>query len=504
MALQRTLLIGLVCLAVASCTVPERTTAIDPTGPDPPHVTGLDDATSRKDTLFVVTASGGGTRAAALTLGALRALDGVKIPGGNRSLLDEVDVISSVSGGSVTAAYFALRGKAGFGTLENGFIRRDGISALIWRALNPVTLVKLPTDSYSRLDVLVDYLKDSLFGETTFAALQRRRPYLILNAADMSGGSVFSFTQPQFDLICADLSKMKLAEAVAASAAFPVALAPLAIRNYSPCDWQTARAREFTGSPDSRERQPRWPPIWIQNAVETDINVEGGRNRVRRGRAALSYLNLDCGTPFDAVKCHAGPVESQRQWIHLLDGGIADNLGLNEPVRLISTVDVDPRLLNRIFSGEIRNLVFVVVNARSESDSDLDRSGATPGIFKMLSATTGSAIDAASFGMLDRLDSIIRELLLLEAKAAMLQERIKALNIEVVPIDFDFIADPVCRRYFKNIATSWSLKPTEITALNDIAGALLRGSAQFGKIRAIYRAPTPNGPDMSGVCAALK
>jgi predicted acylesterase/phospholipase RssA len=62
--------------------------------------------------LFViVTFSGGGTRAAALAFGVLEELRATSLAkkGADTNLLDEVDVISSVSGGSFTAAYYALR-----------------------------------------------------------------------------------------------------------------------------------------------------------------------------------------------------------------------------------------------------------------------------------------------------------------------------------------------------------------------------------------------------------
>ena len=498
----RLAILTMVMLAVTACQTPPRTTQLDMIGAEPRYAWAGDDAFSRNDTLFIVSASGGGTRAAAITLGTLRALDEVRIPDTDRTLLGEVDLISSVSGGSVTAAYFALKGPAGFDELESGFIRRDGIGQLILRAINPVTLLQLPFDSFSRLDVLIDYFEDSLFDDATYAALIGRRPYLVLNATDMSGGAVFSFTQPQFDLICADLAEFKLAEAVAASAAFPVALAPLAIKNHSPCEAQTAKIRELPGSSGDNGRQPRWPPLWIQNAVTTSI--ETNPNRVRRGRLALSYLNLDCGSEFDARKCAPMHKEERKRWVHLLDGGIADNLGLNEPLRLVSSVDVSPRFLNRIFQGDITNLVFVVVNARSEADSDLDRSGATPGALKMLSATTGSAIDAASFGMLDRLGSIVKDLLVLQAAGNEdLIRNAERLQVFVVPVDFDYIEIPRCRQFFKNIATSWTLEDKEITALNKIAGALVRQSRDFQNLVNVYGAPASGGANVESVCAEL-
>ena len=69
------------------------------------------------DELFViVTFSGGGTRAAALAFGVLEALRDTRIAWRGRrvSLLEEVDVISSISGGSFPAAYYALRGEKTF------------------------------------------------------------------------------------------------------------------------------------------------------------------------------------------------------------------------------------------------------------------------------------------------------------------------------------------------------------------------------------------------------
>src|SRR4029453_3658471 len=62
------------------------------------------------DVLVILTLSGGGTRAASLAYGTMGGLRGVKlrIGGRTRTLLDEVDIINAVSGGSIVAAYYAL------------------------------------------------------------------------------------------------------------------------------------------------------------------------------------------------------------------------------------------------------------------------------------------------------------------------------------------------------------------------------------------------------------
>src|SRR5258707_3830529 len=68
---------------------------------------------SARDTFIGVTFSGGGVRAAALAYGTLQALKRLPATSGEGTLLDEVDVISSVSGGSVTAAWDAPKGPSG-------------------------------------------------------------------------------------------------------------------------------------------------------------------------------------------------------------------------------------------------------------------------------------------------------------------------------------------------------------------------------------------------------
>ena len=82
--------------------------------------------TTEQDKIYVVLAlSGGGTRAAALSYGVMEKLKATLIQNGSRTLLDEVDVISSVSGGSFTAAYYGLFGDQLFSDFKDKFLYRD-------------------------------------------------------------------------------------------------------------------------------------------------------------------------------------------------------------------------------------------------------------------------------------------------------------------------------------------------------------------------------------------
>lgn len=79
------------------------------------------------DTLMLLAFSGGGTRAAAMSYGVLEELRDARYPseGQDVRLLDEVDRISSVSGGSFTSAYYGLFGDQIFEDFKDVFLYKD-------------------------------------------------------------------------------------------------------------------------------------------------------------------------------------------------------------------------------------------------------------------------------------------------------------------------------------------------------------------------------------------
>ena len=78
--------------------------------------------------------SGGGYRAAAYHIGTLRALHRLGI-------LDKVDVISSVSGGSITAAYYALN-KDNYEDFEKSFTQSLA-KGVLWLSITYLIIVSV-------------------------------------------------------------------------------------------------------------------------------------------------------------------------------------------------------------------------------------------------------------------------------------------------------------------------------------------------------------------------
>src|SRR3954469_2426403 len=104
--------------------------------------------------LVCLSFSGGGTRAAAFSVGVLRALRDTKIQGGAKRLIEEVDVVSGVSGGAFTAAYYGLYGEEKLFRDFEEVLRRDLTADILWRGLGrPWNLVRLMSPWFERSDI---------------------------------------------------------------------------------------------------------------------------------------------------------------------------------------------------------------------------------------------------------------------------------------------------------------------------------------------------------------
>lgn len=186
-----------------------------------------------------VALSGGGFRATAFGLGCLRAL-------ADRDLLRHVQVISGISGGSLLAAMWAY-GPTDFAEFEASVVRllQSGLQAeLVRRTLSPriavrnlastgSSLVTSKSRSYNRTDSLVAALSNRQFGQRLIGEVTHPGLATVLSATDMASGNAIRFGSHVSS--CSPYGKITtpvtVAEAVAASAAFP-ALMPGLTRRY--------------------------------------------------------------------------------------------------------------------------------------------------------------------------------------------------------------------------------------------------------------------------------
>jgi predicted acylesterase/phospholipase RssA len=215
------ILVASVLSACASLTVAD-TVALPSTAMAPPgsnrissdgyRLDSLADSPDTPDLSVLVAMSGGGKRSASFAHGALKGMREVSVPtrAGAKPLLQEVDGIAGVSGGSFPAAYYGLYRDEAFGRFETDLLYRDTESYIWGIYLLPWNWTWLADPLVGTNDFMERVYDQTMFHGANFVDLQkRRRPIIAINATDLSYGSPFMFTQEGFDLICSDLASFR-------------------------------------------------------------------------------------------------------------------------------------------------------------------------------------------------------------------------------------------------------------------------------------------------------
>jgi len=384
--------------------------------------------------------SGGGTRAAALAYGVLEGLRDTEIvvDGQKMRLLDEVDSLSGVSGGSFPAAYYALFEDRIFDEFEERFLRRNVQSALTWRILNPWNLLRLATPYLSRSEIASNYYSDNVFDHATFADLAGAKgPRAYINATDLPSGFNFRFSQEAFDVICSDLNQLKISWAVAASSAVPALLSPVTLKNYAgTCGYE--------------------PPEWFHEALASRASNPRGW---RTANSVAPFMDAD-----------------QKKFIHLIDGGISDNLGVRAPLDRIATIGGIEKSLRLSGMTPPDHLVIIVVNAETEPDPGIDLSSAAPSLAASMNLVSGSQIRRYNFESLLLIQSSVQDF------AEQLTRHGHPVKGRVVEVSFDLLEDEEERRYFKRLPTSFSLEEEQVDRLIEVGQRLLKKSPEFQEL----------------------
>ncbi len=246
------------------------------------------------DLLVLVAMSGGGKRSAAYSYGALKGMREVAVSGvhGPHSLLSDLDAISGVSGGSFTAAYYGLYRDAAFGRYETDFLYADTDGEIKSVYLAPWNWAWAVDSDVGTNDYMDRYYDKTMFHGARFKDLMARgRPLIGITATDLNYGTPFLFSQEFFDILCSDLDAFPIARAVAASNGFPGLFSSITLTNH---------AADCVGR----------KPGWLRRVPETDLHNPLSRLGVQ---AKLIERYLD---------------SSKTRYVHLVDGGVSDNLGL--------------------------------------------------------------------------------------------------------------------------------------------------------------------------------
>jgi NTE family protein len=396
--------------------------------------------------IAAVTLSGGGARAAAFGLGVLQELKDTQFTwdGRQTTLLDEVGLVSGVSGGSVLAGYYAAFGDETFTRFERDFLLVNFQSSLVSDLTSPASLYRLTSPWWGRSNILAQRL-DAVFRGTTFGELRRKRPKpsLLVTATDLTTGAPFEFTPEQFALLCSDLDSVPLSFAVASSAAVPILLSPITLRNYAGNCPQTA--------PPNEE-----PPV--------------------DGNLSARMLHLIAQSYKDS---------NERPYIHLVDGGMVDNLGVRSLVDRVTAGGSIETSFGSHPPGSVHKIVLISVNSERDTAERIDTSDRVPSV--------GQVVDSLVFGAGSRVTTETTEMV--NDVARRLSEQLRAertrpgspfaadAEIHVINVSLRGLRDPDVRRTLMSVPTAFTILPIQVRRLQIAGRQALRESPEFQRLR---------------------
>jgi NTE family protein len=391
--------------------------------------------------IFFLSFSGGGTRAAAMAYGVLEELRDtlVVIDGKQQRLLDTVTHISSVSGGSFTAAYYGLNGDKIFDSFEGEFLRKDIESDLTISLFRPSHWFS----SKGRTERTIEYYNDVLFHDATFAdMMQPNRPMIIINASDLAYGVRFSFIQDYFNLLCSDLRSFPVARAVAASSAVPVVFNPVVIENYAGC------------------KTIQWPPHATELAKQSE--------EFSQILAGLQSYND----------------KENRKYIHFVDGGITDNVGLRAMADVMAISGGPRAMFDKMQRKKIpHHLVFLSVNASTENKSDMDKTTEQPSMLDTMNAVTDVQLHRYNAATVDKVKENLKNW------TAMISTPEHQVTANFIQISFADIPQPQLKLFLNKIPTSFSLTNEQVDTLITSARNMLRANPKFQQLLADLARP---------------
>ncbi len=399
--------------------------------------------------------SGGGTRAAAFAYGVLRELDDTVIDEmpRRRTLVDDIRMVSGASGGAVTAAYFGYRGRDGYRDLRERFLTQDA-EAFMKTSVSPVSLIRAYYGGVNDRSSFARWLDQKLFDGATFASLKwENAPIVWINASDINNATPFLFTYDTFAALCSNLDGVRLADAVAASAAVPVVFTPMVVQ---------------ATPPDCGYTRPEW---LVRALADPNASI-----RLRAYAGALnSYQNA---TPPAYVK--------------LLDGGLTDNIGVTGFTLSRAAAQTPFGPLAPDEAVKLSTLMFLVVDAGRDNNVTWDKSLYGPTLPTLIGAISNTGISASVRDEFDALRLAVTnwrsELVAYRCRLPIATVRqilgssagwnCRDVELIVQRLSFEDL-DPEQRARVNNVATRLKLPVADVDATIAAGRHVVRGNPDF-------------------------
>ncbi len=391
---------------------------------------------SRPNNSIMLAFSGGGTRAAALSYGVLKELKETSVNGKYQTntypLLDDVGLISSVSGGSFTAAYYGLYGDKIFTDFENVFLKKNVQRTLVNFLLQPVNWF----NKINRTENAIRYYDKTVFNNATFSDMLRPgAPMILINATDLTQGARFSFMQEYFDLLCSDLSNFSVSRAVTASSAVPILFTPVVVENYKNC---------VNGLPQ-----------WLKNAKAREKNDP-----------ELALITSSLEGYFKKKK---------KPFSHFIDGGISDNLGLRSIFDIARISGGTDELLKGFDIDLASRFVVISIDASTVPETSIGKDKVPPSFAESLNKVTDIQLHRYNTSTNSVMSQSLKEL-------EQTSDPANPVETYFIRLNFADLEDDDLKAFINQVPTSFNLDEQQVDKVIQAGRHLLKENSEFQRL----------------------
>ena len=184
-----------------------------------------------------------------------------------------------------------------------------------------------------------------------------------------------------------------------------------------------------------------------------------------------------------AVDLESYSDKSQRKYIHFVDGGITDNMGLRATYDVVTASGGPEVFLDKTNLATPDRMIVISIDASTEPVQDMDVSNKEPSIAHSIGAVTGVQLHRYNIATLELVETAFFEW------AEKLSTPEKTVHPYFIELSFEELGQPEARAYFNKVPTSFKLSDEQVDRLIAVGRQLLREHPDFQRLLADLNTP---------------
>ena len=167
-------------------------------------------------------------------------------------------------------------------------------------------------------------------------------------------------------------------------------------------------------------------------------------------------------------------LDSEKQpWLHLVDGGVSDNLGLRSFFHMISLVNDPHKAFNNLGHGDVRHILIISVDSHVKHKKKWTLKSGSPSLGELIGSVSATQITRYSADTIELVRSSY------EKWAKQISTPEQSVSFNFVEVNFNMVKDESERTYLNDIGTSFELDDEHVDRLIAAGRKVLRESPEF-------------------------